>query len=190
MLVALGVVMKHFAIRPFSIRELFRFAYQIPAGSAAVIFALSISAAAGCHWAHLAWHQQNVEQYLRWFNQLAARQGLHEVPLPRLELGLSPVWIVAGLALLLSGAAWGLPVMLACAAHRRYIRVGSVRTRALLAERMREILMRRRPAMQVPRPVTVIRTCVQPNCRAPVPSAASYCPRCGTRATRTMDLVA
>jgi hypothetical protein len=65
-----------------------------------------------------------------------------------------------------------------------------VRMRSLLAERLRAMLLERRPRMRVPSPIQIVRACVRPTCRAPLPSDASWCPRCGTKAIRTMDVVA
>ncbi|HWP39791.1 MAG TPA: zinc ribbon domain-containing protein, partial [Tepidisphaeraceae bacterium] len=85
----------------------------------------------------------------------------------------------------------GLALMLAAGAHRRYTNRSSVRIRAELAERLRGMLLQRRPMMQVPRPISVMRTCIRPNCRAKIPTVANYCPRCGTRAVApTIEVVA
>jgi hypothetical protein len=189
-LIAVCAIGMHFTGQPFVLREMYRFAFRFPATPEAVIFAFSLPAAAVCNWAHLAWHQQNIERYVRWFNHLASRQNLQEIALPPIELGLRPLWIVTGLLISLTGALWALPVMLAAAAHRRYIRVGSPKVRAALAERLRAMLLARRPMMRVPKPVAFVRNCLRPNCRSPMPTSASFCPRCGTRAARAMDVVA
>jgi hypothetical protein len=42
----------------------------------------------------------------------------------------------------------------------------------------------------VPKPVAFVRTCIRPNCRSPLSTVAVFCPRCGTRAARAMDVVA
>jgi hypothetical protein len=89
-----------------------------------------------------------------------------------------------------SGAFWGLPVMLAAGAHRRYTIVASARMRGLLAENMRTMLRARRPAVRIPAPITPIKMCVRPNCRSPLASAANFCPRCGTRIAKSVDVVA
>lgn len=189
-LIAVGAAFTHFADRRFSIESLFRWAYHVPGSAESVVFTFSLSAAAVCHWAHLAWHQQNVERYLRWFNHIIARQNLVEIEYPRLELGLRPVWIVAGLVLAAGGALWALPVLLAAGAHHRYIRSGSFRMRSALADRLRQMLLARRPVMRVPKPVTVVTMCVRPNCRAPLSDTARFCPRCGTRVWNRMNVVA
>jgi hypothetical protein len=189
-LVAIGAVVAYFSHHTFSYRALLRFAFHAPVTPPQLVFTFALSAAAVCHWAHVVWHQQNVEHYLRWFNQLMTRQAQDEVRLPRLELGLDGTWIVAGVVLAVAGGLWGVPVLLAAGAHRRYIIEGSVRMRSTLAERLRAMLLERRPRMRIPSPIQIVRSCVRPNCRAPLPSAASWCPRCGTKAIRRMDVVA
>jgi hypothetical protein len=170
---------------------MYRFAFHVPQTPEQMLFTFAICAAAVTQWSHLAWHQQNVERYVRWFNHLASRQGIDEVPLPKLELGLHPVWIIAGVGLAACGGAlWAIPVMLAAGAHRRYIIGTSAQTRAILAERVRSILLQRRPIMRLPQPLIVMRQCVRPNCRSPLASAAMFCPRCGTPAARAMNVVA
>lgn len=188
--VAGGAVVQHFAVRPFEVKELFLFAFRAPRTAPAIVFAASISAAAACNWVHLAWHQQNVEKYLRHFNQFALDHEMDPVELPPLELGLRPIWICGAVLMACTGAIWGVPVMLAAAAHRRYTIGISVLTRAMLAERLRKILLARKPATRVPQPIVAARVCVRPNCRSPLSSNAVFCPRCGTRAARLMDVVA
>jgi hypothetical protein len=89
-----------------------------------------------------------------------------------------------------AGAYWGVPLMLAGAVQRRYISRTSARVRAEAADRVRTILLLRRPVMRVPpfaRPTILCRT---PNCRAPIPMLANFCARCGARAGRVMSDVA
>jgi hypothetical protein len=191
--VAIGAAVAFFVATPahrFDIRALFAFGYHVPRSPEAILFTIALSAAAVIHCAHLAWHQQNVERYVQWFNKLATRQQVPEVPLSSIEIGLRPIWIAAGLAFAFGGAVWGLPLMLAAGAQRGYIRGASVQTRAQLAQRLREMLLARRPTMRVPKAISVTRICLRPNCRAAIPTVAKFCPRCGTRAARTMDVVA
>jgi hypothetical protein len=115
---------------------------------------------------------------------------LRPVDEPPLQLGLRATWIIAGLAMVMMGAIWGFPVLLAAGAHRRYTISTSVLTRAALADRLRALLAQRRPTMRIPKPITIVRACLRPNCRAPLSEEANFCPRCGTPAVRKMDVVA
>ena len=190
-MLATKAALANFSSQRFNWTNLFAFAYHTPDTPLRMIFTFGLCAAALCHWFHLVWHQLNVEHYVRWFNQLLSRQSKDPIAEQKLELGFTPVWIVAGLLLTIGrGAIWAFPVLLAAGAHRRYIMQGSVRMRSLLAERLRAMLLERRPRMRVPSPIQIVRACVRPTCRAPLPSDASWCPRCGTKAIRTMDVVA
>lgn len=180
-LAALGACAIHLWRRGFSVGELARFAYFQPVRPEAILFSLSISAAAVSSLLHLVRHQQQVESCLRWFNQLARRQGLSVVRISGLELGFGPMWLAAGVLLAAGGAFWGLAVMLAAGAHRRYINVVSAQVRAALADRLCAVLRQHRPALRVPAPLTAERICARPNCRAFLPGGADYCPRCGMR---------
>jgi hypothetical protein len=189
-LVAAGAVLAHFSNAPFSVRAAYRFAFHLPASPAAVTFAVAISIAALLNLAHQVYHQQHIERYLHRFNQIIQRQELRPVPEPPLHLGLRPTWIIAAMFMVLMGALWGFPVLLAAGAHRRYTISTSVMTRAALADRLRALLAQRRPTMRIPKPITIVRACIRPNCRAPLSDEASFCPRCGTPAARKMDVVA
>ncbi|HVT89641.1 MAG TPA: hypothetical protein VHD56_12365 [Tepidisphaeraceae bacterium] len=171
-------------------RDFYEFAFLFPRTPAAIIFILSITLAAICDWIHVIWHQQNVRQFLRRFNQIAVHQYMSAIPMPKLEAGLAPMWIIGGILLSSRGAIWPLPVMLAAAAHRRYTFITSVRWRSMLAEQMRTVLQRRRPAIRVPAPVVNERICIRPNCRCPLSWTANFCPRCGTRVAEQINVVA
>jgi hypothetical protein len=188
LLIALAAVAMYFTIRPFGLRELFRFAYHIPMIPEAIIFNLALCAAAICNISHLAWHQQNIARYLRWFNQLSARQNLHEVQLPR--LGVRPLWIAGGITLAACGGLWALPIMLACGMHRRYTRFASLQVRTEIVQRLRTMLMQQQPPIRRVPGYAFVRPCIRPNCRAIMPAIASFCPRCGTKVARAMDVVA
>jgi hypothetical protein len=188
--VAVGAVVTQWSIPGYRPRDFFHFALQIPRTRAAILFTASLSAAALCNWIHLAWHQQNVQRFLLYFNDLAERKGLSPIPLPKLELGLAPLWIVAALLLASTGAIWAIPVMLAAGAHRRYTLGTSVQTRSMLAERLRTVLSERRPPLSVPQPAVHVRLCVRPNCRSPLSWSANFCSRCGTKAVQVVDVVA
>lgn len=188
--VAIVGLLMHFNSMPFDIRAVFAFAYEFPRGLLGILFSMGLIGASACNWIHSSIHQQSVERCVRFFNTMAEEHGLEPIPLAGPDLGLRPLWIGGGVLLTIAGAIWGVPVMVAGGAHRRYTIGTSVLIRSMLAERMRTILETRRPPIRVPAPVVAARTCVRPNCRAPIHSAAGYCPRCGTKAARLMDVVA
>lgn len=172
------------------LRELYSLAFSFPRSLPGLLFVTGISLAALSNWMHSVMHQVRVRQYLRGFNAMTTKHGLDPIPLAGLDLGVRPLWILGGVILTFTGALWGLPVMLAGGAHRRYTIGTSVLLRSMLAERMRAMLSARKPAIRLPAPVVPARTCVRPNCRAPLVSAAAFCPRCGTRAAALLDVVA
>lgn len=187
---AVGALAMHMHGLPMDLAEPYRFAYEIPRSPLSLVFALGLTLAAAGNWMHLAIHQQRIERFLRYFNEMSESHGLAPIPLPRLELGLRPVWLLGGVLVVWAGGLWGIPVMLAGGAHRGYTIGTSVLLRSMLAERMQHLLAERKPPIRIPPPVLPARMCVRPNCRAPLTSEAAFCPRCGTRAARLMDVVA
>jgi hypothetical protein len=172
-------------------RSLYDLAFALPQSPEAIVFTLSILAGAVCNWVHLAWHQRNMNRWITDFNNIAPRIAVEPVPVPRLVVGVRPLWLLAGIALSASGAIWPIPLMLAGAAHRRYTLVASVKLRAMLGRRLRTILNNRQPPLRMPRPMpTVIRACIRPSCRASLPVDAAFCPRCGTKVAHAEDVVA
>lgn len=119
-------------------------------------------------------------RFVRMYDVFATREGASAVPTPRPALGLRPLWITGGILLSMGGAFWAIPMMLAAAAQRRYTSRIGVATRHRLAQSVREIMQTHRPEMNVPLPVTLLRTCPGERCAAKIPPGANYCPRCGT----------
>lgn len=154
------------------------------------ILGTAVCAAAVFNFLQMIKHQRAWSGYIGAFNRFAGKHGLDPINVLAPELGHKLIWVLAALGSAASGAIWAIPVMLAMGAHRRYTMVTSVRLRAQLAERMRILLDRETPPLTVPRdPVTVLRTCIRPNCRAPLTFAAAFCPRCGTTIARSVDVV-
>lgn len=172
-------------------QQILSFGLQPPTTGLQFLFSVLIIAAAICNWLQQIWHQMNMHRFLNGFNAITEKHGLEQIELKKpVEHGLGVVWIIGGLILALQGAYWGLPVMLAAGAHRRYTSGQSVILRGALAERLRAILLARRPVLEVPGPAVPARVCHRSNCRAPLSSIASFCPRCGTRVSRWSEVVA
>jgi hypothetical protein len=133
----------------------------------------------------------DVGRFVAKFSQIATSEGVNKVKATSLGTTLRPLWIAGGVLFWLVGAPWGLVAMLAGAAQRRYITFTSRQTRADLAQRLRTMLLRRRPsAAGLAVPVYLRDRCVEPLCRAEVLRGASFCPRCGTRQKPQVNRVA
>lgn len=133
----------------------------------------------------------DVGRFVAKFSQIAQSEGVNRVKATSLGTTLRPLWVAGGLFFWMIGAPWGVVAMLAGAAQRRYITFTSRQTRADLAQRLRTMLLRRRPsAAGVAVPVYLRDRCVEPLCRAEVLRGANFCPRCGTRQKPQVNRVA
>jgi hypothetical protein len=150
---------------------------------------IGLSVAYALHWLHLQLHAGDVGRFIDKLNRVLEWEGVAPLSRPGVGIGIQPLWVLAAVGLCTAGAFWGVPLMLAGAVQRRYISRTSARVRAEAADRVRTILLLRRPVMRVPpfaRPTILCRT---PNCRAPIPLLANFCARCGARAgTVTSDV--
>jgi hypothetical protein len=133
------------------------------------------------HWLQVVLHAGDVRRFVARFSQVVEADGFYKVKAESLGTTLRPLWVAAGVLMFAWGAPWGVMAMLAGAAQRRYITWTSRNTRADVAQRLRAMMIRRRPAAGVPVPVYLRERCVEPKCRAEFPRGANYCPRCGTR---------
>jgi len=144
-------------------------------------FALAMSGAALCWLIEINAHIGRVRRFIGAFNQLSGRYGVGPVRSPGLHLGIRPLWLLGAAAMCALGGFWAAPMMLAAAAHRRYIKRTSLRLRSNLARRQREVLLAKRPTIRVPASTHLMGTCPRENCRAPFPPEAVFCRRCGTK---------
>lgn len=158
-----------------------------------------LAVAGFAHWLQVQLHARRVRRFLDVFNQIALDEALAPVYLPQLGVGVRPLWSLAAVGLILINALWGLPLMLAGAVQRRYTCRAGPTARAALAGRTRDLLaygnrryapMPMPPALPVPPVVPARIRCATPGCRLPLPAAARFCPRCGTRAVAPLDRVA
>lgn len=130
--------------------------------------ALSIAYLA--HWAQVGLHRASMRRFVGYLNKTIESRGMMPV---RLREGASIMWplaIVAAVVLVGYGAWWGIPMLLAGTAQRRYILTTSRALQVQLHDRMGHDL--RRP--------TVARRCQADGCRALLPLPAKFCPQCGT----------
>jgi hypothetical protein len=143
---------------------------------------VGLAAAYACHWLQVQLHAQDVKRFVARFSQVAQAEGVNAVRAQPLGTPFRPLWLAAGALMFAWGAPWGILAMLAGAAQRRYITWSSRSTRADVAQRLRTMLVRRRPvAAGVPVPVYLRVRCVEDKCRAEIPRGVNFCPRCGTR---------
>jgi hypothetical protein len=118
---------------------------------------------------------------IRRLNLILTKQSLPPVALFDVGLGLRPLWLLAGLIGLANGAVWAIPACFAGALHQRYVRKTSSRIRGELAQRVNILLQQQRPPINVPTPHGFRAVCRNERCGKTVPTAATFCPRCGTR---------
>jgi hypothetical protein len=144
-------------------------------------FALAVGGAALCWLIEVNAHIARVRRFVGAFNELSGQYGVGPIRPPGVHLGLRPFWILGAAGLCALGAFWAAPMMLAAAAHRRYIRNTSLRLRSDLARRQREVLLAKRPTIHVPTSQHLMGICPRENCRAPFPPEALFCRRCGTK---------
>jgi hypothetical protein len=135
-------------------------------------------------------HAQDVKRFVARFSEIATSEGVNRVKADSIGVMVWPLWIVGGVALLLAGAPWGIPAMLAGGAQRRYITWTSRNTRSDVAQRLRAMVQRRRPGTHVASPVYLRDRCIGVRCRAEMPRGANFCPRCGTRQKSRVNQVA
>lgn len=145
------------------------------------IWTICLCIAYGAHWLHVRQHVTDINFLLRRLNPILVRQHLPPVPYYSVGLGLSPLWVIAGLVGFGSGAIWAIPAALAGAIHQRYCRRTSTRIRSELALRVSTALNRQRPAVDVPIPHGFRQVCKNQLCEQILPDGAAYCPRCGNR---------
>jgi hypothetical protein len=116
-------------------------------------------------------HTVVLQQYTLAFN---AQQG-EALPLitpPGLVFGLKPLHLILAGVLAWCGLLWSVPVMLGWAAFEQMLYTTTQPFRAALAERLQQI-------SGIEPAVDDAGSCTTPGCRAVIPSAGAFCPRCG-----------
>jgi hypothetical protein len=126
-------------------------------------------------------HTTDVRNVAGLFNRAAKKHGLEPLVLPNRNLGIDVIWLLATIALMILGAWWGVPMMLAAAAQARYINGEGRRLRLALSARAYNVLAARRPVIYVAMPRALRGRCPRENCNAQVRGGETFCPACGTR---------
>jgi hypothetical protein len=118
-----------------------------------------------CHWAAVRSHALAVESLAMQIKGIAGSQGGGSFV--AVSSGLNPLWIVAAVVLCSMHAWWGIPLVLAGAMQRKYMRSTSPRIRRALAEQLMD------------RPMGQGSFCGTAGCGAAKREGAKFCPRCG-----------
>jgi hypothetical protein len=108
--------------------------------------------------------------------QLPSMRGLR---VSRFEPGIRPVSGLLGLLLLITGFPWALPLLITSTAQRRTVLIHDRRIRAQVAQRLRELIDRRRPVVTLPPVVDRVGMCRNAVCDQVLPPDALFCARCG-----------
>ncbi len=148
---------------------------------ARLVCALALTGAYLLHWLQVQLHVRDMRRVVRAFNELARRESLPPVALPRFVVGVRMRWMLAGAVLCALGAVWGIGLALAAGAQVHISQRQAPRLRGALARTLRSMLMLRRPAMGIPTEVLPVRRCSNDDCRQLLPAGARFCPRCGQR---------
>ena len=186
-----------FLTGPFSLRRLIDHTYEVRPFATArlpltfVLWNALLCAAYGLHWLQIRLYIRDLRRFVEQFNRVAGHDKLEPVNPPRLKLGMRVGWILTAVLLACVGAFWGIPMALAGASQRRYINQTAQHVREQMGERVRTMMGLRGPAPVVAGATPHYRVhtyrCDRDNCRANLPAAARFCPRCGAPVVSPAD---
>lgn len=144
-------------------------------------------AAYAVHWSQVQAYAARVRKFLDAFNTVALHDSLAPVFLQPIGSGIRPLWALAAFFLLLAGAPWGIPLMLAGAVQRRYTRHAGPAAGAAVLDRVWDwAALNRPPGAAAPSR----QRCATAGCKMPLPAGSRFCPRCGARTSPSVDRVA
>jgi hypothetical protein len=177
-----GAIMVTPLIEPFTPKFLFNFTARLPHEGFAL---LMIAAYILSLWQVVA-HFGDVRQVVELYNALTLKRpdlGFKPVRAPAAAAALrfDAAWIACIVGLLVLGAYWGVPMVLAAAAQSRYIKTTGRRVRLAFAGQAFNVLADRRPMLHLPLPEALCGKCAREKCEAPIGVGAQFCSRCGER---------
>lgn len=182
-------------IEPFTPRFLFNFTARLPhvvkdsATMARVLlaaegFALLLIAAHILSLWQIVAHVGDVRGVVEQYNALVHKRpelGMCAVRPPRAGVEIHAVWVACTIGVIVLGAWWSVPMLLAAAAQSRYIKTEGRQVRLALAAQAFNVLAERRPVLHLPLPSALRGKCVRDRCEAPINAGAQFCSRCGER---------
>jgi hypothetical protein len=138
----------------------------------------------GVQWLHVRMHANDMRRFVERFNPVLEAERLPNVDfMTRGWVYFRPLWIMTAVILAMYHAWWGIPMVLAGMAQRRYTTLTGKRVRRELARRMRDVAMNDRTPAFVP--VGAAMRCGNSRCRAMLKQRARFCSRCGSMLTGT-----
>jgi hypothetical protein len=133
------------------------------------------------HWVQVRSHLADVRRFVARFNPVIESEFLPTIRLQR-TCGMGIMWIVAAFLMGCYGVWWGIPMLMAGAVQRRYIRTVGRELRHQLTLRLTDIAAQRRLPVITPPRTLVQHQCPNNRCLAILRPEARFCTRCGTPA--------
>src|SRR5215208_4321842 len=105
------------------------------------VWTIGLCVAYVCQWIQVQLHARSVRKLLDVFNEVMIDEGLAPVFLEPVGFAVGPLWLLAGVLLVVLGAPWGVCLMLAGGVQNRYARRVTPRLTSQLAQRVRDMLL-------------------------------------------------
>ncbi|HET6252035.1 MAG TPA: hypothetical protein VFE47_30395 [Tepidisphaeraceae bacterium] len=145
------------------------------------VWVIGLSIGYAVQWIHIRTHAADVKRFVERFGPIAEAEGLPGVKLPvRGHAYFRPIWILAAVILALYGAWWGIPMVLAGMAQKRYTRVTGKFIRNELAKRVKDVVMLRQMPAMLTTATSGLPRCSNPRCLAVLRTNSRFCTRCGS----------
>jgi hypothetical protein len=185
----IGVYVIQFAHVPFSLDQLIELTYSRDSRMSGAsplspqefvyrLWVIALSVGYGIQWLHVRAHAADMRRFVERFNPVVQAEMLPAVRMPMRGVAcFRPLWILTAVVLAMYGAWWGIPMVLAGMAQKRYTSLTGRVVRHELAKRVRDVVaLRQTPAMYPP---TTSRRCANPRCLASLRPHTHFCTRCG-----------